>query len=57
MIIQIQLSKKILAQLLVLQLEFFLGCAYTDPTTGQFTPNQYFPASTAADDISAYVCT
>ena len=35
----------------------FLGCSYTDPTTGQFTPSQYFPASTAADDISAYVCT
>jgi len=35
----------------------FLGCAYTDPTTGQFTPNQYFPASTAADDIVAYVST
>ena len=33
----------------------FLGCAYTDPSTGQFTPNQYFPASTAADDIMAYV--
>ena len=33
----------------------FLGCAYTDPTTNQFTPNQYFPASTAADDIVAYV--
>ena len=33
----------------------FLGCSYTDPTTGQFTPNQYFPASTAADDIVAYV--
>lgn len=33
----------------------FLGCAYTDPSTGQFTPNQYFPASTAADDIVAYV--
>ena len=33
----------------------FLGCAYTDPTTGQFTPNQYFPASTAADDSMAYV--
>lgn len=35
----------------------FLGCAYTDPNTKQFTPNQYFPASTAADDITAYVCT
>ena len=33
----------------------FLGSAYTDPTTGQFTPNQYYPASTAADDIVAYV--
>ena len=33
----------------------FLGCAYTDPTTGQFTTNQYFPASIAADDIVAYV--
>jgi len=35
----------------------FLGCAYTDPTTGQFTTNQYFPASIAADDIVAYVAT
>jgi len=35
----------------------FLGCAYTDPTTKQFTPNQYFPASIAADDIVAYVAT
>ena len=33
----------------------FLGCQYTDPTTGQFTPNQYFPASIAADDIVAFV--
>tara|TARA_Y100001973_G_C5176754_1_gene322441 strand:+ start:600 stop:1187 length:588 start_codon:yes stop_codon:yes gene_type:complete len=33
----------------------FLGCAYTDPTTGQFTTNQFYPASTAADDIVAYV--
>lgn len=33
----------------------FLGCAYTDPTSGQFTTNQYYPASTAADDIVAYV--
>ena len=35
----------------------FLGCAYTDPTTGQFTPNEYYPASTAAVDIVAYVAT
>jgi len=33
----------------------FLGCSYTDPSTGQTTFNQYFPASTAADDIMAYV--
>ena len=33
----------------------FLGCAYTDPTSDQFTTNQYYPASTAADDIVAYV--
>mgnify|MGYP003625060571 len=35
----------------------FLGCAYTDPNTKQFTPNQMFTASIAADDIVAYVCT
>jgi len=33
----------------------FMGCAYTDPTTGQFTPSQHFTASIAADDIVAYV--
>ena len=33
----------------------FLGCSYTDPSTGQTTFNQYYPASTAADDIIAYV--
>ena len=33
----------------------FVGCAYTDPTTNQMTFNQQFPASTAADDIVAYV--
>lgn len=32
----------------------FLGCAYTDSTLG-FIHRQYFPASTAADDIMAYV--
>jgi hypothetical protein len=35
----------------------FLGCAYTDPNTKQFTPNQMFTAGIAADDIVAYVCT
>ena len=33
----------------------FVGCSYTDPTTNQLTFGQYYPASTAADDISAYV--
>lgn len=33
----------------------FVGCSYTDPTTNQPTYSQYFPASTAADDIMAYV--
>ena len=33
----------------------FVGCAYTDPSTNQKTFNQQFPASTAADDIVAYV--
>jgi hypothetical protein len=34
----------------------FCGCAYTDPTTGQPTFSQYWPASTAASDAVAYVC-
>lgn len=33
----------------------FVGCSYTDPSTSQLTFNQQFPASTAADDIMAYV--
>ena len=33
----------------------FVGCSYTDPTTKQLTFSQFYPASTAADDISAYV--
>lgn len=33
----------------------FVGCSYTDPNTSQMTFNQQFPASTAADDIMAYV--
>jgi hypothetical protein len=33
----------------------FVGCAYTSPTTGELTFSQYFPASTAASDIVAYV--
>jgi hypothetical protein len=33
----------------------FLGCTYTYPSTEQVTFKQYFPASTAASDIKAYV--
>ena len=34
----------------------FMGVAYTDPGTSQKTFRQYYPASTAASDIVAYVC-
>lgn len=34
----------------------FLGCSYTNPTTKQKIYSQYYPASTVADDIEAYVC-
>jgi hypothetical protein len=33
----------------------FLGCSYTDPVSGQFTNSPQYPASTAADDLVAYV--
>jgi hypothetical protein len=33
----------------------FLGCSYTDPTFGKVF-RQYYPASTVASDIQAYVC-
>ena len=33
----------------------FLGCTFTDPSSGNVTFRQYFPASTAASDIMAYV--
>ncbi len=34
----------------------FLGCAFTNPSTKQFLQQQYYPASTVASDIVAYVC-
>jgi hypothetical protein len=34
----------------------FLGCAFTNPSTKQFLQQQYYPASTVASDIIAYVC-
>jgi hypothetical protein len=33
----------------------FVGCSFTDPSTEQKTFKQYYPASTAASDIEAYV--
>ena len=33
----------------------FMGCFYTDPTTKQPTYSQFYPASTVASDIKAYV--
>jgi len=33
----------------------FLGCTFTDPNTSQLTFKQYYPASTVASDIRAYV--
>jgi hypothetical protein len=33
----------------------FVGCAFTSPSTGELTFSQYFPASTVASDIVAYV--
>ena len=33
----------------------FTGCAYTDPTTGQFTHSSQWPADNAATDAVAYV--
>jgi hypothetical protein len=34
----------------------FLGCTYTDPTLKYKLFSQYYPASTVASDIMAYVC-
>jgi len=36
-------------------LGIFMGCSYTSPTTGQKLFAQYYPASTAANDIEAIV--
>ena len=33
----------------------FVGCSYTDPTTGQYTNSQQWPASNAATDPVAWV--
>lgn len=39
----------------VATLGIFVGCTYTDPTTGQFTASQYWPAANAATDAKAMV--
>ena len=33
----------------------FVGCSYTDPTSGQYVNSQYWPASNAATDAVAHV--
>jgi hypothetical protein len=33
----------------------FLGCQFTNPTTKQLLQQQYYPASTVASDINAFV--
>ena len=37
------------------QIGVFVGCSYTNPSTGQKLFAQYWPASTAANDAVAYV--
>lgn len=37
------------------QIGIFVGCSYTNPSTGQKLFAQYWPASTAANDAVAYV--
>lgn len=37
------------------QIGVFVGCSYTNPTTGQKQFAQYYPASTLANDITAFV--
>jgi hypothetical protein len=34
----------------------FLGCSFTNPVTKQKTFSQFYPASTVASDIEAYIC-
>ena len=34
----------------------FMGCQFTNPTTKQLLQQQYYPASTVASDILAFVC-
>jgi len=37
------------------QVGVFVGCSYTNPTTGQKQFAQYYPATTAANDIMAFI--
>ncbi|MGC4008844.1 MAG: hypothetical protein QM805_07635 [Pseudomonas sp.] len=38
------------------QIGVFMGCSYTDPSTGQVTFNNMWPAGTVAADARAFVC-
>ena len=43
------------SQLSAAAIGVFVGCSYTSPESGQVVFSNYYPASTAADDIVAYV--
>lgn len=40
----------------IAMLGVFMGCSYTDPSTGQITFSNMWPASTVASDALAFVC-
>lgn len=40
----------------IAMLGVFMGCSYTDPSTGQITFNNMWPTGTVASDAVAYVC-
>ena len=40
----------------IAMLGVFMGCSYTDPSTGQITFNNMWPTGTVASDALAFVC-
>lgn len=40
----------------IAQIGVFMGCSYTDPSTGQMTFNNMWPTGTVASDARAFVC-
>lgn len=40
----------------IAQIGVFMGCSYTDPSTGQLTFNNMWPTGTVASDARAFVC-